>query len=82
MSTMYVFHLFCVTANRSLCFQCVRLRLCTLFYFGRNGKMPDYEKMYFELLNKTERVVRILTEYQREIADMYAEAILEEGEEE
>lgn len=44
--------------------------------------MPDYEKMYFELLNKTERIVRILTEYQREIADMYAEAILEEGQEE
>ena len=43
--------------------------------------MPDYEKMYFEMLNKTERVVRVLTEYQREIADMYAEAILEESEE-
>ena len=44
--------------------------------------MPDYEKMYFELLNKTERIVRILTEYQREIADMYAEAILAEMEKE
>ena len=42
--------------------------------------MPDYEKMYFELLNKTERIVKVLTEYQREIADMYALAILEEGE--
>ena len=44
--------------------------------------MPDYEKMYFELLNKTENVVKVLAEYQRDIADMYAEAILEEGEEE
>lgn len=42
--------------------------------------MPDYEKMYFELLNKTERVVRILTEYQHEIANMYAEAIIEDSE--
>ena len=40
--------------------------------------MPDYEKMYFELLKKTERVVRILSEYQREIGDMYAEEILKE----
>ena len=43
--------------------------------------MPDYEKMYFELLNKTEKVVRVLAEYQREIADMYYEEILKEGEE-
>lgn len=44
--------------------------------------MPDYEKMYFELLQKTERVVRILTEYQRELGDMYVEAILEDTENE
>ncbi len=43
--------------------------------------MPDYEKMYFELLNKTERVVRVLTEYMREIGDMYAEEILKSEEE-
>ncbi len=42
--------------------------------------MPDYEKMYFELLNKTERVVRVLTEYMREIGDMYAEELIAEGE--
>ena len=44
--------------------------------------MPDYEKMYFELLNKTERVVRILTEYQQYIGNLYAEEILAEMKEE
>ena len=42
--------------------------------------MPDYEKMYFELLHKTQRIVRILTEYQCEIANMYAEELIAEGE--
>ena len=41
--------------------------------------MPDYEKMYFELLNKTERVVRVLTEYMRDIGDLYAEATIKEN---
>ena len=44
--------------------------------------MLDYEKMYFELLNKTERIVRILTEYQREIGDLYAKELLAEMEKE
>ena len=39
--------------------------------------MPDYEKMYFELLNKTENVVRVLTEYMRDVGNLYAEAIVD-----
>ena len=39
--------------------------------------MPDYEKMYFELLHKTENVVKILTEYMRDIANLYAQEILD-----
>ena len=76
-----LFNSVCMTTWESTFFGVCDFGCAHFFVLWRNVKMPDYEKMYFGLLNKTERVVKVLTEYQREIADMYAEAILEESEE-
>lgn len=67
-----------VDNNRSLRFSVCTTSVVHTFLFCEGGFcMPDYEKMYFELLHKTENVVKILTEYMRDIANLYAQEILD-----
>ena len=79
----------CVATREVMCFSAHWLRLVRFFYFSKSAseeivgkyiyrkeekRMPDYEKMYFELFNGVTDIIEDLKKLQQKAEENYIEA--------